>query len=118
MIRAIAAIALVVCVSAIGVAAGALDRGSTSTRTARLHLADAAPLKLRGTGFVAGERVRVTVTAETRRTKRVSADRSGRFVTRVAGVGYDRCNGLLAQAVGSEGSLARLKLPQPLCPPN
>jgi hypothetical protein len=116
MIRAITAIVLIVGVSAIGVAAGSVD--GSSERRARLYLADAAPLVLRGTGFVAGERVRVTVSAESTRTRRVVAGRSGRFVVRFAGVAYDRCNDLLAQAAGSEGSLARLKRPQPLCPPS
>lgn len=116
MIRAIGAIALLAGVSAIGSAAYGGD--DTSQRTARLQLADAAPLTLRGTGFVPAERVRLTVSTQTTRTRRVVAGRSGTFVVRFAGIAYDRCNDLLAQATGSEGSLARLKRPQPFCPPN
>lgn len=116
MVRAIAAVALVAGVSAVGSAGGGVE--DSSRRTARLQLADAAPLTLRGTGFVAGERVRVTVSARSTRTRRVAAGRSGTFVVRFAGIAYDRCNGLLAQATGSEGSVARLKRPQPFCPPN
>jgi hypothetical protein len=116
MLRVVAVALLAAGAFAVGVAAG--SAGSDGNRTARLQLADTAPLTLRGTGFAPGERVRVTVTAMTTRTKRVVAGRSGRFLVSLAGVPYDRCLGMSAQAVGSEGSLARLKLPQPLCPPN
>jgi hypothetical protein len=109
-------IALAAGAFAVGVATG--GAGSEGTRTPRLQVASAAPLTLRGTGFVAGERVRVTVAAAATRTKRVVAGRSGRFLVGFTGVSYDRCLGMGAQAVGAEGSLARLKLPQPLCPPN
>jgi hypothetical protein len=114
VLRVVAVVVLALGAFTAGVAAGTAG----SDRTARLQLASAAPLTLGGTGFVAGERVRVTVTTVTTRSKRVVAGRSGRFIVRFAGVAYDRCNGLLAQASGSEGSLARLKRPQPLCPPN
>lgn len=116
MVRAVAAIALIVGTLAIPVAGGAPD--STSKRTARIHLVSTVPVKVRGTGFVAGERVRVTAISEWRRVKRVVATRAGGFTAGFAGASYDRCNGLLVTAVGSEGSLARFKLPQPLCPPN
>jgi hypothetical protein len=98
-----------------GVAAGGV--GSDENRTPRLRLADAAPLTLRGTGFAPGERVRVTVAAARTRTKRLVAGRSGTFVARFAGITVHRCDGLFAQASGSEGSLARLKRPQTFCPP-
>jgi hypothetical protein len=116
MLRVVAAVVLAAGAFAVGVAAGRAD--SNENRTPRLRLADPAPLTLRGTGFAAGERVRVTLTAATTRTNRVVAGRSGRFLVSLAGVPYDRCLGMSAQAVGSEGSLARLKLPQPLCPPS
>ena len=113
MVRAIAAIALV-----LGVPAAAGGVADTSTRrTARLHLVDTAPVKVRGTRFVPGERVRVTAISMSKKMKRVVAGRAGRFAVGFAGLAYDRCSGLLVTAVGSEGSLARFRLPQPLCPP-
>lgn len=115
MVRAIAAIALVLGVPAAAVAGGVAD--TSTQRTARLHLVDTAPVKVRGTRFVPGERVRVTAISMSKKTKRVVAGRAGRFAVGFAGLAYDRCSGLLVTAVGSEGSLARFRLPQPLCPP-
>lgn len=116
MVRTLVAITLIVGAGALGVAASAVD--GSSNRTARLHLQASVPLQLRGTSFAAGERVRVRVSSRSTSTKRVTASRSGSFVVRFGNLTYDRCNGLLAEASGSEGSVARLKRPQPLCPPN
>jgi hypothetical protein len=77
---------------------------------------DAEPLTLRGTRFSARERVRVSVSTSVSAASRVTATRAGSFVVSFPGLSYDRCNGLLAVAVGSEGSRARLTA-QPLCPP-
>jgi hypothetical protein len=115
VLRVVAAVVSAVAAFAVGVAAGGAD---SENRTPRLRLADAAPLTLRGTGFVPHERVRVTVAVRTTRTKRVVAGRSGAFVARFAGNAVHRCDGLFAQASGSEGSLARLKRPPTFCPPN
>lgn len=115
MVRAIALIALIAGALAIPASGGAAEM--TSERTARLHLVSTAPVKVRGTGFRAAERVRVTAISEWRRTKRVVATRTGRFTVSFGGVAYDRCNGLVVTAEGAQGSLARFKLPQPLCPP-
>jgi hypothetical protein len=117
VIRLLAVLALILTLSALGVAAAAT--GESSTRTARLSLASGAPLKLRGTGFQPGESVRVRVATDVAtKTKRVSASPAGRFFVRFTGVYVDRCSGVFAEAVGSEGSVARFKRPQPLCPPN
>jgi hypothetical protein len=79
-----------------------------------LTLARAAPLTLRGTHFQPAERVRIAVSGV--RTKRVTADGAGTFSVGYPSVTYDRCNGLIARAVGSEGSRATLKRPELQCP--
>ena len=94
---------------------GSTAIGGESKKKATLRLSASAPLTLRGANFLPSERVRVTVTSELRRSKQVTASRSGVFVVRFNGV-YDRCNGLIAVAVGARGSKAGLKLPQPACP--
>jgi hypothetical protein len=112
--RVFIAVTLALAVTAIGVGATA----EASKRTARLQLADQKPLKLRGVGFLAGEKVRVRVVAGSARTSNVDASRAGRFVAGFPTmIPFDRCSALFAEAVGARGSRARLKLPQPLCPP-
>lgn len=92
-------------------------REDATTGRATLTLTDRAPLKLRGKGFVARERVRITVSAQIRKTKRTIASARGSFVVTFDGVAVDRCQGLTAFAVGNGGSRASAKLPQPQCPP-
>jgi hypothetical protein len=82
-----------------------------------LVLAKPMPLTLRGAHFKPDERIRVTVKGLRKGTKRASADSNGVFVVRFSGVAFDRCDGLMVLAVGSLGSRASLKRPQPLCPP-
>lgn len=116
VIRLLAVVAAMLTLAAIGVAAAGT---AESTRAARLSLMSVSPLTLRGTSFQARERVRVRVVTDfTTRTRRVSAGPAGRLVVRFADVSVHRCSTLFAEAVGSEGSLARFKRPQPLCPPN
>jgi hypothetical protein len=103
--------------AAIGVAAA--GTGESSTRTARLSVVSVNPLTVRGTRFQPRERVRVTlVTDSATRTRRVSAGAAGRFLVGFASVSVHRCSTLFVEAIGSEGSLARFKRAQPLCPPN
>ena len=72
-----------------------------------LTVAELDPLRLAGAGFVARERVRVTVTsADGRRTRHVRARRGGRL--RVTFRGVDVCDGVEARAVGNRGSRASL----------
>ncbi len=69
----------------------------------------------RGTGFVAGERVTVTMSLGERRTRVVArAGRDGRFVVRAA-AGPGRCGDVFVRAVGARGSRATLELPRPAC---
>ena len=93
------------------------DRASPTDR-ATLRLASTAPLKLRGSGFVARERIRVVVSSGgDRKTQRLRADAAGRFVVAFAEVTVGRCDGLSAEALGSRGSRAAVRLPHPVCPP-
>jgi hypothetical protein len=101
--------------SAAGSVAQAREDGATGRAT--LQLVDRTPLKLRGKGFIARERVRVTVSVRGRTAKRVIASPAGAFVVVFRDVSVDRCSGLRAVANGSQGSRASLKLPQPQCPP-
>jgi hypothetical protein len=95
---------------------GSTAIGGESKKKATLRLSDNAPLTLRGANFRPNERVRVTVSAELRRTKRVTASRAGVFVVRFDFT-FDRCSaGAIARAVGAGGSEAALKLPLLGCP--
>ncbi|HEU6444617.1 MAG TPA: hypothetical protein VFL61_06120 [Gaiellaceae bacterium] len=99
------------------VPAGAAAEQSAAGK-AKLRVLSTAPLKVKGTGFHAHERVAVRVTGRGGVTrKRVSASSRGGWVLAFPGITYDRCNGLVVSAVGSRGSRTGLKLPQPLCPP-
>jgi hypothetical protein len=72
-----------------------------------LHLVDRTPVVVRGSGFEAGERVSVALSAGTRSIRRAQATEAGTFVVRF-GVSLGRCTGYSLQAYGSAGSRARL----------
>jgi hypothetical protein len=71
-----------------------------------LRPATITPLRLQGTGFHAGERVRVTVTPSTGEgvTRRARAGRHGSFTIGFPGI--DPCGGLDGVARGNRGSRA------------
>jgi hypothetical protein len=92
------------------------DPASALKGRAVLHPASVQPLRLRGTGFRARERVRVTVTPSTTGavTRRVRASRTGSFE-----VGFgatDACGGFEATAAGSHGSRASIQFSSLTCP--
>jgi hypothetical protein len=112
------ALPIAVAAVAAGILAGALGAAPEARRTPALRLADREPLTLRGVHFRTRELVRVRVTADSgTRTRRVRTTATGSFVSQF-GVVLDRCSALYAVAVGSRGSRATLKMPQPLCPPS
>lgn len=86
---------------------------------ARLRMVDTDPLTVSGREFRIGERVRVRVAAgEQRRTRRVTAGRSGGFEVSFRSVALNLCDGpVTVFARGSDGSRATLKLPGFECPP-
>jgi hypothetical protein len=102
--------------AAAGLLAVACGDGSASTDPASalkgrpvLSLASTQPLRLRGTGFHAHERVRLTVTPSTAGpvTRHVRASRTGRFEVSFGAV--DACGGFEATASGSRGSRASMQ---------
>jgi hypothetical protein len=98
------------------VPAGAAATQSANGR-ARLQVTQGATLVIRGANFVRGERVRLTITANSVVRKRAVANRRGMFLVQ-APVFFDRCTSALrVVAVGSRGSRAMVKLPQAVCPP-
>ena len=84
----------------------------------RLQLAGAQPVKLAGSGFCAGERLRVRARAgESTRVRRVRAGESGGFRVRLGQLHYDPCSSEFRASARSAGELrASLKRPQKLCP--
>lgn len=97
---------------------GSAANGAGEARgKATLKLTRGAPLTVRGTQFVPGERVRLTVSGARKTSRRVAANGTGAFTAQFAFT-FDRCGGgLMVLAVGSEGSRAGIKLPEMLCPP-
>ena len=112
MTRGLALVALVLTLAPAGAAAD-----QSGTGKAKLQIVRGATLVVRGTHFVPGERVVVSVTAQRNASKRMVADARGIFVARFR-ISFDRCSsGLNALAVGDRGSRARLRLPELMCPP-
>jgi hypothetical protein len=111
MRRAVLLVAAVVLAATVATFASA----RAATRPA-LRLVDTSPVAFRGTGFEAHERVRISVYAGTRATRRVTAGLRGAFTVRFAGLDPSACAGFSALAVGNEGSRASFKRPPGMCP--
>ena len=97
-------------------AAAATLASARATVRPTLRLVDASPIAFRGAGFEAHERVRVSVYAGARATKRVVAGAHGGFVVRFSSLEPDACAGLSALAIGSKGSRASFRLSPGMCP--
>jgi hypothetical protein len=111
MTRVVALVALVLTLAPAGAAAD-----QSATGRARLQVTMGTELVVRGTKFVPGEQVTVTVSAAQKRMKRTVANGQGEFLVRFR-MGLQRCGpGFLALAVGNRGSRALVKRPPMLCP--
>jgi hypothetical protein len=129
----IAAAAVVVAVVAVSAAVGAMTLGSDDKSPNAAPTSPAAPtttvkrgkarimpvgrlgMVLKGSSFVPGENVRVTISeAGPQKTRRVKADRLGAFLVRFKG-GYDRCGGMTVTAVGDRGSKTGFQLSNVMC---
>ena len=107
--------AAVLLVLAALVTSGAAATGDRTSRPT-LKLTSGTPLRVAGSHFLPGERVRVAAITSRKASKQVVANADGNFVVTL-GIAYDRCNGLIVTAIGSRGSRARLKRPELMCPP-
>jgi hypothetical protein len=111
-----------VAISAVALAA-ALVAGASGTTlrsaTATLRLVRTQPLTVRGLGFQAHERVRVTLTVHNDTSvRRAIAGPAGGFRVSFDDVPVTRCDAINVVAVGNRGSKAVLKRPPlPLCLP-
>lgn len=72
-----------------------------------LRIADRTPVVLHGSGFAAGERVSVALSAGVRSVRIVDSSESGTFVVRF-GISLGRCARYSVQAIGATGTRARL----------
>ncbi|MDQ2984737.1 MAG: hypothetical protein M3R70_12585 [Actinomycetota bacterium] len=93
-----------------------------STRSAHatkptIRIAHRSPLVIRGRHFKAAERVTVKVVTRATRVRRTQATPDGSFGASFGDVPADRCSSFRVRAIGSRGSVAFIKLPQPLCAP-
>ena len=113
-----AAVASMLAGAGLAAAAGA-GSASSCLRSASLRLVDGDPVRIAGTGFCAGERVRVRArTGGVHRVRRVRADDGGEFRVRFAALTHDPCNTPVIASAWSGGDLrASLKHAQKLCPP-
>jgi hypothetical protein len=114
--RGAAAVAAVVLVAATGVAAVASPPGTNAGgQKAVLAVLGDSPLTVRGSRFVPGERVKVTVYPAARR-KTAVAGRRGGFTVQFAAV-HDPCRAYRVVAVGARGSRAAVREVPPPCVP-
>ena len=96
-------------------AAQPAEAGAAGTR-ASLRIVKTAPLTVRGSGFGAGERVKLLVNAGRPLARTVKAGSRGAFAVRFD-VEVDRCTAVVVQAFGNRGSRASVDLTAPDCTP-
>jgi hypothetical protein len=117
---ALAATAVLVALG-VGIAiAGPGDHPAPAAKPAAVHRAllmpvGSDPFRVRGSGFRARERVRVTITPSGHGgvTRRVRANRRGTFTLTFAGI--DSCGGVHGVAAGSRGSHASFQFSAIMC---
>jgi hypothetical protein len=87
-----------------------LPTAGASTTAAHITMTSRSPVVVRGTGFWPSERVTVTVSAKSTYRKIVTASRLGAFRVTFRGMAFGACQSYSAQAKGSHGSKASLKV--------
>jgi hypothetical protein len=90
---------------------------ASPSRTAHVTLASLSPVSVRGTSFRSHERVAVTVSAKSTRTKTVTAGARGGFTVRFTSLSLGTCQAYAVRAKGNRGSVAFLKV-TPVCAPS
>jgi hypothetical protein len=87
-----------------------------SSRTARVTVPSISPVSVHGTNFRSNERVTVTVSAKSTRTKTLTANARGSFWTTFRGLTIGHCDLYTVRARGNRGSSAFLRV-IPECAP-
>jgi hypothetical protein len=118
LVRIVAAIVGVGVLAALVVSATLAITGSGGSteqaRRGKLEQISGEPLTLRGRGFVAGEKVRVSASASGAKESRTAkANGAGSFT--VAFSKIDACNGATVSAVGNKGTRTEFQLSQLVC---
>ncbi len=100
----------------IAVLIGLVIASTATAGSPHIRITNVSPLTLRGTGFAAHERVRVTVSAETSASRRILTGSRGGFVARFPTITFRYCTASMIRAVGSTGDKAVLRIAAPECP--
>jgi hypothetical protein len=95
---------------------GLVTASTAAASSPHLRITTVSPLTLRGNGFAANERVRVTVSAEISATRRVLTGSGGGFVARFPTITFGYCTASIIRAVGSTGDTAVIRIAAPECP--
>jgi hypothetical protein len=103
-------------VIAVAVFAGvALASSGDRAARAQVAVAQTSPVVITGAGFKKGERIALTVSSKSMRTKRIVAGAGGGFRTMFRGFSIARCTEYTVRARGNRGSSAVLRV-IPDCP--
>jgi hypothetical protein len=104
---ALAALALTACGQS-----AAPSASSTSPQRPELRPTSQSPLRVAGTGFRPGEKVRLVADAPHKQVKNARADSSGSFTAAFPGLS---CGSITVTATGSKGSRAEFNFSQIAC---
>ena len=112
-------VAIVVTGFSVPAALGSLGRSGapnaqSAVARARIVAAGGNPIRVRGLGFKARERVRVWIAGNPGTTKRVTASARGRFAVNLTT--GSSCPDVTVKAVGNRGSRASYRVSSPVCP--
>jgi hypothetical protein len=99
------------------VAALASTAPAAHSGRATIRLVRGDTLAVRGSGFYAHERVRVTVAVNWEKTKTVRTGSAGTFSADFGSTFVDPCSRVVVRAVGAKGDRALLKIPPRECSP-
>jgi hypothetical protein len=119
-ILGVVVLAVVVIGFSVPAALGSFGRSSSAAKAqsavarARIIAAAGNPIRVRGFGFKARERVRVWIAGNTGTTKRVTASARGRFAVNLT-TGTN-CPNVTVKAAGNRGSRASYRVSSPVCP--
>src|SRR3954468_3369940 len=105
----------------LAVVAALLVPAASTARAPQLTVAAASPLTVKGSGFGARERIRVSVSLPGSSAHWTTASRGGSFTVRFMAMSPDSCTAYVLHAAGLRGDNAVLRIrprecPQPIAP--